>query len=65
MKHTTKLSSTVTVDGVLYGPVVDTRDVNETDAAFIARHFEHVRAFVHTGFPDGEWTGCDTELSHQ
>jgi len=57
-----KISSTVTVSGVQYGPIETKRNVGETDNELIARHFESVRAYVVTNFPEGEWTGIQTEI---
>ena len=57
-----KMISTVTVDDVQYGPIETKRKSNEANADFIARHFDAVRTFVEANFPEGEWTGIQTEI---
>ncbi len=50
----------VVVDGVKYGPIVDVRDPGESDEDFLSRHMIHVARWVHTNFPEGNWTSTET-----
>ena len=54
-----KLSSTLTIDGVTYGPIVDTQQAGETWDDFTLRHAVHVLRWKAVNFPEAEfedWT---------
>jgi len=55
-----KLISYVTVDDVMYGPIIDTRQPGELEEDFHTRHASHVYRYVKTNFPEGKWTSTTT-----
>lgn len=60
-----KLISYVTVDDVMYGPIIDTRQAGESEEDFFARHALHVYRYVKTNFPEGKWTATSTTIEYQ
>ena len=60
-----KFTSYVTVDDVVYGPIISTLQEGETEEDFYMRHAINVYRYVHTNFPEGKWTTTTTTRETQ